>query len=521
MKGINQEKIIQQFLPELLEKDLYEPIHDIFVAKGYEVQITHGYSELGKDLVATRRGSHNVVISVKRGDIDKSRWESEVEPQLIQLMETPLNINNIEESLPKKPLLIVSGKLKPMVSQLLAHRRNYYMQRGENPIEVWDLERLTKEVHNHLLGVTLVGKPYFEDIQRLVLSISDKSYNKTEILNFINKYLSFEKFSVFKLSSSYVLRRCEHMNNSYAFFFFAESTLMQIWKRLLARKNFALSNKFDEIHELYIEGLEDWLKSDVGELKQNFGLCDLNNGLSEFIEYPLRAFDTLRRLSYLALYYVLKQSNDDFRRIGQKIKIVINNNYPACRSPLCESNFNDLGLALTVLYMSGSHELAKKWLIDITDFIIVQSLTGHRLLPLGEKIENATDFLISTPFIEYNSHLLLLVLEFSVIFNLERVYGLIKPHIGTKVFLQAKICPAVEYENEIYEEEMLHSRIIRIKEMQPTWSEFIRLINKLISDNKRDYSPVKERRPLLLILASNIFRDRYFPDVWRNILNGI
>jgi len=197
MKTVNEEKIIQQFLSELLEKDLYEPIHDIFVAKGYEARIIHGYSELGKDLVATKRGSHNVVISVKRGDIDKSKWESEVESQLIQLIETPININDVDEALPKKPLLIISGKLTPMVSEMLAHRRNYYVQRGENPIEVWDLERLTREVHNQLLNVTLVGKDYFEDIQRLVLSITDKSFNKTQFFNFINKHLNFEKYSVF------------------------------------------------------------------------------------------------------------------------------------------------------------------------------------------------------------------------------------------------------------------------------------------------------------------------------------
>ena len=56
MKTVNEEKIIQQFLSELLEKDLYEPIHDIFVAKGYEARIIHGYSELGKYFEFTQIG---------------------------------------------------------------------------------------------------------------------------------------------------------------------------------------------------------------------------------------------------------------------------------------------------------------------------------------------------------------------------------------------------------------------------------------------------------------------------------
>ena len=103
-------------------------------------------------------------------------------------------------------------------------------------------------------------------------------------------------------------------------------------------------------------------------------------------------------------------------------------------------------------------------------------------------------------------------------FNFERVYCLNAPHIGRKLFLGAKITPTVDNENEIYEKDLLRSHIIKIKEIQPTWSDFTKWFNQFILQNKRDYSPIKEGRPLLLILVSNIFRDRYFPDVWRNIL---
>jgi hypothetical protein len=32
---------------ELAERDLFEPIHDIFLSKGYQVWITHDSTELG------------------------------------------------------------------------------------------------------------------------------------------------------------------------------------------------------------------------------------------------------------------------------------------------------------------------------------------------------------------------------------------------------------------------------------------------------------------------------------------
>ena len=301
MNSINEEKIIQQFLSELLERDLYEPIHDILAAKGYEARITHSSSELGKDLVATKPGSHNLVVSVKRGDISKPKWDTEVHPQLTQLMESPLNVNGVDESLPRRSILIVSGKLKPVVLQLLANHTDYYVSRGENPTEVWDMERLTKEIHTHLLSVALIGKEYFEDIQRLVLSIGNDSFSKIECVNFINKYLNLDKFSVFKLSFIYVLRRCEHMKNPYAFFYFAECALLNTWKYIFSKNLFSRPDEFDELHQLYMEGLENWMQTMTVALEEDYGLFDSSNGgLNEFIEYPLRVFDTLRRLSYVS-----------------------------------------------------------------------------------------------------------------------------------------------------------------------------------------------------------------------------
>ena len=149
--------------------------------------------------------------------------------------------------------------LLTLLFKFLAQRTKYYMERGENPIEVWDFERLSKEIHYHLLEVTLVDNDYFEDIQRLVLSITGKSFDKIEFFNFISRYMKFEKFPIFELSFSYILRRCEHMENAYAFFFFAEYTLMEIWRRMYSDNNFSMLNRFDEIHELYVEGMEDWL----------------------------------------------------------------------------------------------------------------------------------------------------------------------------------------------------------------------------------------------------------------------
>src|SRR5580765_1958616 len=110
------------------------------------------------------------------------------------------------------------------------------------------------------------------------------------------------------------------------------------------------------------------------------------------------------------------------------------------------------------------------------------------------------------------------ILEFSEIFNFEGAYSLIKPHIGSKLFLRARVMPLVENENEIYEKDVLRSHMINIKQIHSTWSDFRTWLHKFVLQNKREYSPINKDRPLLLILVGNNFRDRYFPDVWRNLL---
>lgn len=523
MSNINERKIIQMMLSELAEKDLFDPIHDIFLSKGYQAWVTHDSTELGKDLVATQPGAHNYIISVKKGKIDKHRWDSEVEPHLKQLMQTRIGLNGVDESLPRKPLLIVNGNLTIPVSRMLQEFNRYYAKHDENPVEVWELEKLTSELHAHILGLALINKKhsekYFEDIQRLILSIRGEEFNRNELDEFVKEYSKFNNFSIFKISFVYVLRRCESVMNFYAFFHFAEYSLLVLWKSMYHANDFSLIEKFDEIHQVYLEGLEDWCKSADAFVSKDHGFYESEAGFSEFIEYPLRIFDALRRFSYLACYSYKHNSEDKLKSISKQIINLIKSNYEACTSPLCEFNYNDIAVTLAALFLMGNTDLARKWIIDLTDFLIIQSLTGHRILPLGHKIDGIGNFIISQPFTKIDSHILLLLLEFSSILGFQSIYDLLKPHVGNRLFLMVKSMPRNEYEGEIYDKDVINSEIVRISALQPTWESFRDWFTHFTSQSQRNYSPLVYQRDLLLILISNVYRDRYFPDVWRSLIN--
>jgi hypothetical protein len=68
----------------------------------------------------------------------------------------------------------------------------------------------------------------------------------------------------------------------YALFFFAEYTLFQFWKHIFSKRDFTLINEFDEIHLLYINGLEDWLKSMDPVISIHSGFYNAKEGLAEF-----------------------------------------------------------------------------------------------------------------------------------------------------------------------------------------------------------------------------------------------
>ena len=165
---------------------------------------------------------------------------------------------------------------------------------------------------------------------------------------------------------------------------------------------------------------------------------------------------------------------------------------------------------------TGNNTLAKKWLVDLTDFIIIQSILRHRLLPLGTKIENICNFLLSAPFLRIESHILLLLLEFSTVLNFSVPYDLIKPHLGKELSIITKIMPMVENEHEVYEKDILNCEVIRISAIKPTWEEFKKWFLEFVSKHRRTFSPIQYNRPLLLCLVSSVFRDRYFPEVWRD-----
>ena len=56
--------------------------------------------------------------------------------------------------------------------------------------------------------------------------------------------------------------------------------------------------------------------------------------------------------------------------------------------PLCEFNFNDIGLAMIILYLEEKKVEARTWLFGIIENLIQHFSLNYKILPLGKEVED-------------------------------------------------------------------------------------------------------------------------------------
>lgn len=519
----NNLKIIREFVLSLKEQDLYNPLRLVLEAQDYDVWITHGSHEHGKDIIASMKKEHNLLVNVKRGNINQKRWNTEVHASLDDTRKRSVQHTNLDPSLPRRIVLALNGTLIDSIAQKIVEHNEFDKKVGQPEVEVWDINILVEKFSTYLLSVDLIGGDFLEDLQRLILSITVTDINSNYVEDFINKHLSLnvKKFLAFQLAMLYVLRRSENQNNIYAFFKFAEIALVKAWSLLHTANITDLISMFDELHGMYLESLIEWSNQMADTFQKESGLLDLTtNGSLEVITYPLRTFDVIRRLSYLAYCHFLKGDNDRVDMYAKMLLRVIRNN-KAASTPVCEFNYTDIGLALTILTLAKCRSEAAQWLCDITYFLVTHYSLGYKILPLGKDMCEILEKIL----IQEHSHpsavqsiMFSLIFEFSIVLDAKEVFETFKERIQNLIECYEILMPADNEEAEIYQDKVINTTY-RPLPTPNSWEVLKLNYQRHIQSAKRNFSPLKSSRPSLLILLANVYRDRYFPDVWRSLFS--
>ena len=134
-------------IASLDEPELRNLIMSIFGKIGYVTYYTHGASEHGADVTLEiqstedplRRGQY-ILFQVKAGNIGKETWQSILYGQLTELYCKPIDLIAINESIPRRIVLVTSGDITQPVMVEIGH----WNAKLPIPIEVLDGRRLTE-----------------------------------------------------------------------------------------------------------------------------------------------------------------------------------------------------------------------------------------------------------------------------------------------------------------------------------------------------------------------------------------
>jgi hypothetical protein len=139
--------VLDDYLDSVSERHFDYPLTSLFHAMGfYDIHFTHGSREIGKDFIAKKLINgieHQYAIQSKKGDINQSKFTSEVYPQLLLASISGLSHPQFDKNIPRRVVLVTTGRLvgnTPLILQEL--NNDLEMNYAKERVEFWGKEQL-------------------------------------------------------------------------------------------------------------------------------------------------------------------------------------------------------------------------------------------------------------------------------------------------------------------------------------------------------------------------------------------
>jgi hypothetical protein len=128
------------------ERDLDAPLMAYLGAAGYrDIHLTHGPSEIGKDIIARMGDSAGAVqyaLQTKRGNIGTGEWRDSVREQMWEAVRMGINHPGFDASLTRQGVLVLTGQLVGKGQEQIDLFNDELKREARRPIEVWNQEAL-------------------------------------------------------------------------------------------------------------------------------------------------------------------------------------------------------------------------------------------------------------------------------------------------------------------------------------------------------------------------------------------
>ena len=112
-----------------------------------DIAFIHGVFEFGKDFVAkvdAEGQKTQYLFQSKLGDIGKSDWVKEVQPQCETCRYTQIAYPSFDPDLPRVIVVVCTGRLRGQAGVLVQQYKEHVERDGSLRFEVWDEEKLVE-----------------------------------------------------------------------------------------------------------------------------------------------------------------------------------------------------------------------------------------------------------------------------------------------------------------------------------------------------------------------------------------
>src|ERR1044072_6738257 len=109
--------VLEDYLSSVREREFDYPLISLLHAMGfYDIHLTDGGSEFGKDFIAKRfenNTTYQYVIQAKKDDINQTDFRNKILGQLLEaIVLKKLSHSQLDAALPQKTVLVTTGELK-------------------------------------------------------------------------------------------------------------------------------------------------------------------------------------------------------------------------------------------------------------------------------------------------------------------------------------------------------------------------------------------------------------------------
>jgi len=188
--------------------------------------------------------------------------------------------------------------------------------------------------------------------------------------------------------------------------------------------------------------------------------------------------------------------------------------------PLLDNHSIDIFFGMWALILARRFDIAKGWLDDIFEHLVIRKRIHNRLPELYNNIDAVIDFEATDKrpigYVDSSSMLISMLFEFTLVLDADEIYQKYRPEfedVNLQIWYPPDNVEEILYVREVHEGDTEVG--IRLPE---SFEDFKLDVKARHSLDLSEYSPIQNGTPAILLLANKYFRTPVFPFWWRSVI---